>query len=52
VYLKDLLKPVIITPPDIHDVHLGRNNHNCTRSLPSCQNTEDCRLWWNPTWNA
>jgi len=26
--------------------------HHCSQSFPSCQNTEDCRLRWNPTWNA
>jgi len=26
--------------------------HHCSRSLPSCQSTESCRLWWNLPWNA
>jgi len=38
----------IITSPDAW----AGKYHHCSRNLPSCQNSDDCRLRWNPTWNA
>jgi len=29
-----------------------RKYHHCSRVIPSYQNTEGCRLRWNPTWNV